>query len=165
MLGTAMYTTIKTLRELGKSKSEIARLTGHDWKTVSKVIKSIESGQTDPKPKERESIVAAYKEKVIELLEKGLSGVRIHEELTDQGFIAGPCRVCYRRGADFKSVPLQAVVHSSGNCYRGTYSAVKKYIRKLKRKEDIFVRVHTVAGQEGQVDFGYVGRILAMLAG
>lgn len=28
MLVVAMYTTIKTLRELGKSKSEIARLTG-----------------------------------------------------------------------------------------------------------------------------------------
>lgn len=128
MLGTAMYTTIKTLKELGKSKSEIARLTGHDWKTVSKVIKNIESGQGDPKAKERESIVDAYKEKVVELLEKGLSGVRIHEELSACGF-------------------------------RGTYSAVKKYIRKLKRKEDIFVRVHTLAGQEAQVDFGYVGRI------
>ena len=39
MLGVAMYTTIKTLKELGRNKSEIARITGHDWKTVSKVIK------------------------------------------------------------------------------------------------------------------------------
>ncbi len=45
MLGVAMYTTIKTLRGLGKNKSEIARLTGHDWKTVSKVIKSIDNGK------------------------------------------------------------------------------------------------------------------------
>ena len=39
MLGGAMITTIKTLWELGKSKSEIARLTSHDWKTVHKAIK------------------------------------------------------------------------------------------------------------------------------
>jgi hypothetical protein len=40
----------------------------------------------------------------------------------------------------------------------GSYSAVKKYIRKLKKREDIFIRIHTPAGHEAQVDFGYVGR-------
>jgi hypothetical protein len=39
MVGAAMYTTIKTLKELGKSKSDITRITGHDWKTVQKVIR------------------------------------------------------------------------------------------------------------------------------
>ncbi len=33
MLRVAMYTTIRTLKELGNNKSEIARITGHDWKT------------------------------------------------------------------------------------------------------------------------------------
>ncbi len=37
-----MYMQIKTLWDLGKNKTEIARLTGHDWKTVAKVIKGIE---------------------------------------------------------------------------------------------------------------------------
>ena len=32
MLGVAMYTTIKTLWEKTKNKTEIARLTGHDLK-------------------------------------------------------------------------------------------------------------------------------------
>lgn len=36
-----MYTTIKTLWEKTKNKTEIARITGHDWKTVAKVIKNI----------------------------------------------------------------------------------------------------------------------------
>lgn len=36
-----MYTTIKTLRKLGENKSEITRITGHDWKTIHKVIKDI----------------------------------------------------------------------------------------------------------------------------
>ena len=52
-----MYTTIKTLWELGKSKSEIARITGHDWKTVSKVIKNIGSGHEEPARKEQQSII------------------------------------------------------------------------------------------------------------
>ena len=34
-----MYTTIKTLWSLNKSKNEISKLTGHNWRTVDKVIK------------------------------------------------------------------------------------------------------------------------------
>jgi hypothetical protein len=52
MVGVAMYTTIKTLWELGESKSEIARITGHDWKTVSRVIKNIQSGHEEPARKD-----------------------------------------------------------------------------------------------------------------
>ena len=48
MLGVAMYTTIKTLWEKTKNKTEIARLTGHDWKTVDKVIKNIKEGTEIP---------------------------------------------------------------------------------------------------------------------
>jgi len=39
MMGIAMYVTIKSLWKRHKNKSMIARLTGHDWKTVAKVIK------------------------------------------------------------------------------------------------------------------------------
>jgi len=34
MIGVAMYITIKSLWKKHKNKSLIARLTGHDWKTV-----------------------------------------------------------------------------------------------------------------------------------
>ena len=44
MLGVGMYTTIKTLWKKGNNKSLIARATGHDWKTVDKVIKKLEKG-------------------------------------------------------------------------------------------------------------------------
>ena len=37
------------------------------------------------------------------------------------------------------------------------YSTVKEYCRGMRRKQDIFVRVHTLPGEESQVDFGYVG--------
>jgi len=37
------------------------------------------------------------------------------------------------------------------------YSTVKDYISKIRKRENIFVRVHTSPGEEAQVDFGYVG--------
>ncbi|MCK5492256.1 MAG: IS21 family transposase, partial [Candidatus Omnitrophica bacterium] len=86
MLGVAMWTTIKTLKEQGKNKAQIARITGHDWKTVDKVIRKLESGENNPQSKTRKNIVTLYKEDILELLEKGLSGVRIHEELIAKGF-------------------------------------------------------------------------------
>ena len=52
MLGVAMYTTIKTLWELGKNKTEIARATGHDWKTVAKLVKDIGKGIDKPSYKD-----------------------------------------------------------------------------------------------------------------
>lgn len=126
MVGAAMYTTIKTLNELGKSKSEIARITGHDWKTVRKVIQELSHGVMGPQMKARQSIVEPYKDTVIKLMEEGLTAVRIHQELAASGFT-------------------------------GKYTAVKKYVRKIRGRE-VFVRVHTPAGHEAQVDFGYVGR-------
>ena len=48
MIGVAMYITIKTLWERCRNKSKIARLTGHGWKTVAKIIKAIEEGKKLP---------------------------------------------------------------------------------------------------------------------
>lgn len=126
MLGVAMYTTIKTLWDLGKNKSEIARATGHDWKTVAKVIKGIKNGIDKPKYKDRDSIIEPYRKEVIKLLDRGLSGIRIHEELVRLGF-------------------------------KGSYPTVKRYIKKIKKISDIFIRINTLPGEEAQVDFGYVG--------
>lgn len=86
MLGVAMWTTIKTLKEQGKNKSQIAKITGHDWKTVDKVIRCLESGQEKPVEQKRKSKLRPYKEEILKLLEQGLSGVRIHEELTAKGY-------------------------------------------------------------------------------
>lgn len=127
MLGVAMYTTIKTLWEKTKNKTEIARFTGHDWKTVAKVIKNIEKGIEIPQYKPRQSLIDEHREKILKLLEQDLSGVRIHEELIRDGFI-------------------------------GSYSTVKRYVNKLKRKENIFVRIHTMPGEEAK------GAILVILA-
>ena len=55
-------------------------------KTVDKVIKNLQKGVEIPKYKERGSIIDPYKEKVIKMLEEGLSGVRIYEELLKGGY-------------------------------------------------------------------------------
>lgn len=84
MLGVAMYTTIETLYKRGLNKTAIARATRHDWKTVNKVINAIKLGQL-PEKKPHPSQVRDYKEQILEYLDSGLSGVRIHELLQSNG--------------------------------------------------------------------------------
>lgn len=120
-----MHITIETLWKQGKNKSEISQITGHDWKTVSRVIKCLKAGHyPDRKPKMK--LLDDNKIQIMELLEKGLSGVRVFEELKQFGVIA-------------------------------SYSAIKRYIADIKKREDICIRFHTKPGEEAQVDFGYVG--------
>lgn len=121
-----MVTTIKTLWERYKNKTKIAELTGHDWKTVDKAVKLIEGGKEYPLHKPHPRMLDKQKERIVELIEQGLTCVRIQEKLLETGINAG-------------------------------YSTVKDYVRKIKKREDIFVRIHTSAGEEAQVDFGYVG--------
>lgn len=126
MLGGEMYTTIKTLWNLGKNKSQIAELTGHDWKTVSKIVKAVKSGCEYPEKKPHPKMLDNYKDKIIQWLENNLSAVRIHEELQCEGLKIG-------------------------------YSTVKDFVAGIRKKTDIFIRIHTEPGKEAQVDFGYVG--------
>ena len=39
------------------------------------------------------------------------------------------------------------------------YSTIKDYLKDIRKKENIFVRIHTKPGEEAQVDFGYVGLV------
>jgi transposase len=126
MIGVAMYITIKSLWERHKNKSLIARMTGHDWKTVAKRIKEIEEGKEYPKKKPHPRILDSYQEQIMKYLEDNLSGVRIHEKIQEEGVKVG-------------------------------YSTVKDYIGKIKKRDNIFIRMHTLPGEEAQVDFGYVG--------
>ncbi len=126
MIGAAMVTTIKTLWGRCKNKAQIAKQTGHDWKTVAKAVKLIESGQEYPMQKPHPRILDVHKETIVQFVEEGLSGVRINEELKALGVKAG-------------------------------YSTLKDYISKIKKNEQIFIRIETKAGEEAQVDFGYIG--------
>ena len=124
-----MCITIQTLWKQRKSKSEISRLTKHDWKTVDKIIKAMDEGKLRPEKKKRQSILDPYRERILELIEAALSSVRIHEKLKELGCLAA-------------------------------YPTVKRYVAKIKKKENICIRFHTEPGEEAQVDFGYFGKTL-----
>lgn len=50
--------------------------------------------------------------------------------------------------------------------YAGSYSAVRRFVRMLEPlTPDVAGRVETAPGEEAQVDFGYVGRLLDPLTG
>ena len=50
--------------------------------------------------------------------------------------------------------------------YRGSYSSVKRFVRRLRPKEpDICLRIETPPGREAQVDFGGVGKIRDRMSG
>ena len=89
MIGVAMYITIKSLWERHKNKSLIAKLIGHDWKTVAKRIKEIEAGKEYPKKKSHPRILDSQKEEILEWLEDNLSGVRMHEKMQEEGIKIG----------------------------------------------------------------------------
>jgi len=130
MIGVAMFTTIKTLWGKNKNKSVIAELTGHDWKTVSKVVKLIESGIDYLEKKPYPRILDLHKERIVEWLEKeGLNGLKTFERLRSEGIKVG-------------------------------YTTVKTYLADIKKRDEIFVRIQTLPGEEAQVDFGYVGLTL-----
>ena len=127
MIGVAMFTTIKTLWEKYKNKTLIAEMTGHDWKTVSKVVKLIESGVKYPEKKPHPRILDPHREAIIEWLDKeSLTAVKVFERLPSLGVKVG-------------------------------YTTVREYISDIKKRDEIFVRIHTLPGEEAQVDFGYVG--------
>ncbi len=126
MLGVEMYITVKTLMEKGYNKSQISKATKHDWKTISKIAEEIKSGKEYPEKKAHPRKLDSRKEKINELLEQGLSGVRIHEKLKDENINVG-------------------------------YSTLKDYLARIRKRENIFIRIHTKPGEESQVDFGYAG--------
>jgi len=65
MIGVAIYITIKSLWERNKNKSLIARMTGHDCKTVAKKIKEIEGGKEYPTKKLHPRILDPYQEQIM----------------------------------------------------------------------------------------------------
>mgnify|MGYP000254881516 CR=1 FL=1 len=126
MIGVAMYTTIKTLWKKHKNKSLIAKLTGHDWKTVAKRVKEIEQEKEYQHKKPHPRILDPHHEQILKWIEEDLTGVRIHEKIQQKGVKVG-------------------------------YTTVKDYLALIKKKEKIFMRIHTSPAEEAQVDFGYVG--------
>ena len=113
MIKIGYFMTIITLYKQGESQRKIARLVGHDRKTVRRIIKLYkEKGVIEPIRKQKESALDGYKDLIIELMGKEISGVRIHEELIKEGL-------------------------------KISYPSVARYLESIKGKHNVCVRFHT----------------------
>lgn len=128
MLGVAMQTTIKTLFEKGYNKAQIARMLNIDRKTVRKILKDMElKGYVQRKP--RTSMLEPYKEYVDIQAGKGLTAIRIYQDLRKEFG------------------------------YGGSYDTVRKYLRTLRKENSAYMVLNSLPGEEAQVDFGYIGTL------
>ncbi|MCR5100555.1 MAG: hypothetical protein K6B41_04270 [Butyrivibrio sp.] len=129
MLEVAMKTTIRTLFRKGYSKTKIGEFLGIDRKTVRKVLNEPEDEDNNkggPWP----SILDPYREFIEIQSNKGISIVRIHEDLQElYGVKCG-------------------------------YTTVRDYVAKLHLTQPhAYMILDSLPGEEAQVDFGYIGTL------
>lgn len=129
MLEVAMKTTIRTLFSKGYSKTKIGEILGIDRKTVRKILKEPEDKDKNkggPWP----SILDPYREFIEIQSNKGISIVRIHEDLNElYGVKCG-------------------------------YTTVRDYVAKLHLTQPhAYMILDSLPGEEAQVDFGYIGTL------
>lgn len=129
MIRGFMYKTIIKLWKNGQSKKAITRSTGHDIKTVRKIIKLYElDGRDSSRFNKKQFVVLKdYEAQIVEFMSQGLSNIRILEEIKKSG-------------------------------YNGSYSSLTNFCRSLKISDKVCVRFHSLPGEEAQVDFGDVGK-------
>ena len=90
----------------------------------------VEKTLRESAPPQNVSTVEPYREVVTRLRQEQVEIAAIHQRLKERG-------------------------------YTGSYMAVYRFVRQLEpRTPDVTVRVETRPGEEAQVDFGYVGRML-----
>ena len=130
MLEVEMKTTIKTLHLKGYNKTQIGRMLHIDRKTVRKVLKAPEDcNEAQPSGKGIwPSVLDKHAEYISAQLSKGISITRIHQGLsTDYGVSCG-------------------------------YTTVRDYVSKIRKSHpEAYMVLHSLPGEEAQVDFGYIG--------
>ncbi len=126
MYKLAMYNTIKTLLDHGKSVREIARELGMCRKTVTRIQRALLNGDSAPTQQAKVSSLNDYQQEIERFVESDYSALLIHQKLVQQ------------HGLSL------------------SYSAVARYVAKYRRAE-CYVPLHSLPGEEAQVDFGYFG--------
>jgi transposase len=127
MIKIAMYTTIITLYKKAISQRQIAKLTKTDRKTVSKIIKRYKEEGLDEP-------VIYQRESILNLW---------HGEIVS---LLEKSLSCQRIHEELRHQGCQA-----------SYSALTRYVKKHKIKDNSCIRFHTRPGEEAQVDFGDIG--------
>jgi transposase len=118
------------MHKRGLSISEIARRTGHDRKTVRKVLKGpLVPEQRKRRPKKRK--IDPYVPYLLGRIERGVLNARkLYQEIRQQGYEGGETQV---------------------------RSLVQQH--RPRRMSEATVRYETEPGEQAQVDWGYFGRI------
>jgi transposase len=140
---------LRHLRQ-GRSDRAIAAATGVDRKTVGRyrawaaeqgllsealpplgeLHRLLEETMKGSPPPQNVSSVEPYREVIERLRQAGVEVTAIHQRLQERG-------------------------------YTGSYSSVRRLVRRLEPPTPkVTVRVETRPGEEGQVDFGYAGRLI-----
>ena len=120
--------TIQNLSKIGQKKQLIAKEFGCHRNTVRNIEKENPIKEKVNRSAKKHPL-NEHRDFIESLLEKKLTIKRIYEELVEK------------------------------KNYTKKYDNVKKYIRtqKLKAKNKVYIVLHSEPGEEGQVDFGYVG--------
>jgi transposase len=130
MTEVAMQTTIITLYKKGYSKTHIANEVGVDRKTVRKVVKNHESGKEVMEKKPHPSYWDPHKTAIESGLSKGLTLVRIYQDLQASAEITA------------------------------SYSGLRDYVnRAFPERKTAYMVLASEPGEEAQVDYGYIGTI------
>lgn len=125
-----MHTTIKTLFEKGYNKTQIGKILNVNRKTVAMVLAKLASDGVVER-KIHSSILDEFKEYINIQAQKGLSAMRIYQD-----------------------------IRTPEMGYTGGYDIVKKYIAATKLSTPkTYMVMHSLPGEEAQVDFGYIGTV------
>lgn len=125
-----MQTTIKTLFEKGYSKTKIGEILGISRKTVTTILSKLENNDVIER-KKQVTILDDFKEYISIQTQKGLSAIRIYQ--------------------DMKSDDMG---------YTGSYDTVKRFVASIKTAAPkAYMVMHSLPGEEAQVDFGYIGTL------
>ena len=131
MISVSTFLSVRALLEEGVARKEIARRLGIDVRTVRKWCRRLVAGDATVPERERgPSKLDPYQPRIEEMVERGMSAVQIHAELSRlEGFAA-------------------------------SYVTLRRLVRELRRlAPEVYCRMTYAPGEEGQVDFADVGRL------
>jgi transposase len=124
------FLSVRALLEEGVPKKTIARRLGIDRRTVRRYAGCLASGPYEPRRARVPGKLDGQASRLEELARKGLTAVQIYQDLRGEGVEV-------------------------------SYPTVRRVVRTLRRAEpEVYCRMRYEPGEEGQVDFGDVGRLL-----